>query len=93
MVVFAEGTRSKDGRLQPFKKGAFLMAQKAGVRIVPLSITGVAEVMPPRAGPLPLGKPKEVAVRIHPPVPTVGRSLDEVMEEVRLAVASGLSDL
>jgi 1-acyl-sn-glycerol-3-phosphate acyltransferase len=92
LVVFAEGTRSKDGRLQPFKKGAFLMAQKAGVRIVPISITGVSEVMPPRAGALPLRQPKVVGVRIHPPISTEGREVDDVMEEVRLAVASGLPD-
>ena len=38
MILFAEGTRSNDGKLGSFKKGAFQMAKQAGVRIVPVSI-------------------------------------------------------
>ena len=40
VVVFAEGTRSPDGRLLPFKKGGFVLALKAGVPIVPVSSRG-----------------------------------------------------
>lgn len=44
-AVFAEGTRSSDGRMRPFKKGAVLMAIQAGVPIVPVSIAGTQNLM------------------------------------------------
>lgn len=40
VLLFAEGTRTPDGRLQPFKRGAFNLAVKAGVPVVPLTING-----------------------------------------------------
>jgi len=46
IVVFAEGPRSPDGRLLPFKKGGFILALQAGVPIVPVSIRGGHEVLP-----------------------------------------------
>jgi len=47
VVLYPEGTRSKDGRLGPFKKGAFHLAVKAGVPVVPVSIRGSFEMLPP----------------------------------------------
>ncbi|HXJ17327.1 MAG TPA: lysophospholipid acyltransferase family protein [Candidatus Polarisedimenticolia bacterium] len=44
-VVFAEGTRSPDGRLRPFKRGAFTMAIEARVPVVPVSIVGTQRIM------------------------------------------------
>lgn len=46
LVLFPEGTRSPDGRLQEFKKGAFVLAIKSGVPIVPVGISGSRLVMP-----------------------------------------------
>jgi 1-acyl-sn-glycerol-3-phosphate acyltransferase len=46
-VLFAEGTRSKDGRLGRFKKGPFHLALSAGVPVVPVAISGSWSVMPP----------------------------------------------
>lgn len=46
IVSFPGGTRSLDGNVQPFKKGAFMLALKAGVPIVPISITGSIKVLP-----------------------------------------------
>jgi 1-acyl-sn-glycerol-3-phosphate acyltransferase len=46
VVVFAEGTRSQDGRLRPLKRGAFRMALMAGVPIVPLAVEGTRDVLP-----------------------------------------------
>jgi 1-acyl-sn-glycerol-3-phosphate acyltransferase len=45
LVIFAEGTRSKDGRLQPLKRGAFQLAMASGAPIVPVAIKGSNEVM------------------------------------------------
>ena len=46
IVVFPEGTRSRDGRIQPFKKGPFVVAKGAGVPIVPIAISGSGAVTP-----------------------------------------------
>ncbi len=45
VILFAEGTRTKDGNLQPFKRGAFSLAIQAGVPIVPLTILGSYNIM------------------------------------------------
>lgn len=45
MLIFAEGTRSPDGRLQPFKAGAFHLAQTTGAPIVPVVISGTERMM------------------------------------------------
>ena len=47
VVIFPEGTRSRSGRLQPFKKGAFQLARSSGVALVPTVVTGSRAVMPP----------------------------------------------
>jgi 1-acyl-sn-glycerol-3-phosphate acyltransferase len=46
LVIFAEGTRSYDGNLQPLKKGAFQLAMASGAPIVPVAIKGGNEIMP-----------------------------------------------
>ncbi len=48
LVVFPEGTRTADGRVQPFKKGPFVLAIEAGVPVVPVAIVGAAAVTPKR---------------------------------------------
>ena len=45
MLIFAEGTRSKNGRLQPFKRGPFYLAMETGAPIVPVVITGTQKMM------------------------------------------------
>ncbi len=47
LILFPEGTRSKDGRLQRFKKGGFHLALRAGVPVVPIAISGSWNVLPP----------------------------------------------
>lgn len=48
LIVFAEGTRSRDGRIHSFKKGPFALAIEAGVPIVPVAIAGAAALNPRR---------------------------------------------
>jgi len=65
VIVFPEGTRSLDGRLGPFKKGAFHMALQAGVPIVPVAISGSFDVLRPGAWRV---YPGSVQVRFLPPI-------------------------
>lgn len=46
VLLFAEGTRTRDGKLQPFKRGAFNLALRAGVPVVPLTINGSYRILP-----------------------------------------------
>jgi len=48
LVMFPEGTRSPDGRLREFKPGAFALAQRARVPILPIAIEGTAQALPKR---------------------------------------------
>lgn len=89
-VVFAEGTRSADGRLRPFKRGTFVMAIRAGVPIVPVSLIGTQNLM--RKGHWSL-YPGEVIVRFGPPIDPSEYTLErrgELLARVEAAVADGL---
>lgn len=88
LIVFPEGTRSRDGAVGRFKKGSFLVARDAQLPVVPVSITNSRNVM--RKGEL-MVCPGEVELTIHPPMPTVGVSRDDVLafaDRVRTAVVS-----
>lgn len=64
-LIFPEGTRSRTGRLQPFKKGGFVMAIKGNAPVAPVAIRGARAAM--RKG-SPIVRPVTVSVRIGPPV-------------------------
>jgi len=90
IVVFAEGTRSPDGRLLPFKKGGFVLALQAGVPIVPVSIRGGREILP--KGSL-HARPGTIDIVFGAPIPTVGYTLDTkdaLIAVVRDRIAAGL---
>jgi len=46
VILFLEGTRTRDGKLQPFKRGAFTLAAKSGVPVVPMTINNTFGIMP-----------------------------------------------
>ncbi len=46
VLLFAEGTRSKTGEVQPFKRGAFYLASRAGYPIIPVSVSGTEKILP-----------------------------------------------
>lgn len=47
LIIFPEGTRSRDGRFLPFKRGGFLLALRSGLPVVPMAIRGALEAVPP----------------------------------------------
>jgi HAD superfamily hydrolase (TIGR01490 family) len=91
LVIAPEGTRSATPSLGPFKKGAFHVAMQAGVPIVPIVIRNAGELMWRGAATL---HPGTVQVRVLPPVPTEGwtvEDLDEKVAEVRAAYVDALA--
>ncbi|PYP88992.1 MAG: hypothetical protein DMF61_04645 [Blastocatellia bacterium AA13] len=91
-IVYPEGTRSRDGRLLPFKKGAFVMAIKAGAPIVPVTVSGCTAVMP--KGEVKV-YPATVRITIHDPIETKGCSREaapELLAETRAKILSALSE-
>ncbi len=72
MVLFPEGTRSSDGRLKRFKKGAFVMAVQGQVPLVPVAVVGSRAVM--AKGSMRV-RPGKITLRIGEPIPTVGSTI------------------
>jgi len=89
MVLFAEGTRSLDGTLKKFKKGAFQMAKAAGVPVVPVSIGNLHRWMPPFSI-LPLAPIRHTYIKVHPAIDTTNKSVREIKKLCFEAVNSGL---
>lgn len=69
LIVFPEGTRSRDGRVGRFRRGLFLLAIEAGLPVVPVAVCGTRRVM--RKGML-TTRPGNVALVVHAPLPTDG---------------------
>lgn len=74
LLIFPEGTRSRTGRMLPFSPGAFTMAIEAGVPIVPITIEGARELMPP--GTLRI-KPGRLKLTFLDPVDTAGLTAND----------------
>lgn len=90
VVFFPEGTRSRDGSLGEFKKGAFMMAMDLGLPIVPVSIAGSARIMPAKTLDV---FPGRIDMVIHPPIDVSRYGREEVkalIEETRRVIRSGL---
>jgi 1-acyl-sn-glycerol-3-phosphate acyltransferase len=89
-MFFPEGTRSRDGSLLPFKKGAFKMAIDLGVPMLPITITGTKNVLPAKTLNLFPGRVKMI---IHKPVEIWDyndENKTDLMEKVKNIITSGL---
>jgi 1-acyl-sn-glycerol-3-phosphate acyltransferase len=92
LAVYPEGTRSPDGRLRPFKRGAFAMAIAAGVPIVPVSIVGAQRLMQKGSWKIRAG---EAVIRFGPAVDASEYTPDrrnELLVRVESLVAAGLPE-
>jgi 1-acyl-sn-glycerol-3-phosphate acyltransferase len=90
VIFFPEGTRSRDGRLGSFKKGAFRMALDLGLPILPVTLIGTRQVLPADSVDLLPGAARLV---IHPPVAIDGfdtDTLQDLMDRVRNIIAEPL---
>jgi 1-acyl-sn-glycerol-3-phosphate acyltransferase len=78
VILFPEGTRTSNGKLQPFKRGAFTLAAKSGVPVVPMIINNTFGIMP--KGSL-IVKQADIVVVVEKPIPTYEiKSKDDELE-------------
>ena len=90
VIIFPEGTRSRDGQLLPFRPGPFTIAIEAQVPIVPVTVRGAHQLMPK-------GKrtvvPGEISLVFHPPVLTEGlgpEARGDLMKRIRQTMEEAL---
>jgi 1-acyl-sn-glycerol-3-phosphate acyltransferase len=90
ITTFVEGTRSRDGRLLPFKKGPFYLAKETGAPCIPVSIFGTEGMMAKGSVKI---RPGTAHIRFHAPIyPNDYATREELLEAVRAAIASGLPE-
>ena len=92
LLVFPEGTRSRDGRLLPFRPGPFTIAIEAQKPIVPVTVHGTRELMPKGKGSI---QPGTITLRFHPPVLTAGLTTagrNDLIERVRAVMEQAVGD-
>lgn len=86
LVVFPEGGRSADGELQPFMSGAFYVAIKAQVPVVPMAVIGTYRMLPMNSFHI---RPTELELRVGEPISSAGytlRDMDHLADRVREAI-------
>jgi 1-acyl-sn-glycerol-3-phosphate acyltransferase len=91
VLIYPEGTRTPDGLLHAFKKGAFMMAIQTGVSILPVTCNGAFQVMPKKTF---LFRPGHITLDIGDPILTKGlteSSLPQLMEKTWQAINKHLN--
>ncbi|KAG0584163.1 hypothetical protein KC19_3G189900 [Ceratodon purpureus] len=86
VLFFPEGTRTTDGAMAAFKKGAFSVAAKAGVPVVPITLIGSGKLMP--NGLEYTLRPGVIKMIVHPPIRS--KNADELCNESRKVIAETL---
>lgn len=89
IVMFAEGTRSADGTLRPFKKGAFVLAIESGVPIQPVAILGTRDIMPKGSFRV---TPGTIRIRLGDEIPVAGLE-DTDRERLRVRTHAAVAAL
>lgn len=88
VLLFAEGTRTRDGKMLPFKRGAFSLATKSRVPIVPVTINGSFKILPKGSFDI---RPSNITVIVESPIDTTAINTREdelrLMERVRSIIA------
>ena len=90
VIIFPEGTRSRDGELLPFRPGPFTIAIEAQTPIVPVTVHGSRQLMPKGK---PTVAPGEISLVFHPPVPTEGlgpEARGNLMKRIRQTMEDAL---
>jgi len=90
VMIFPEGTRSKDGALLPFKDGAFRLALDAQAALLPIAVEGTHTALPKHSWHFGRSRAR---VAVGQPIPTAGRSVDELKQLARDQIESLLRGL
>ena len=93
VMIFPEGTRTLDGRVRPFSDGAFHLAIKAKVSILPLVIEGTRDCIPKNSWKF--GMPSEIFLKVLPPVDTSSltiKDLAQLRENVRHGIMKQIAE-
>jgi len=90
ILIFAEGTRSKDGRLAPFKRGPFYMAMETGAPIIPIVISGTERMMRKHSAAITPGVAR--VQMLAPIVPAQYATRDDLIKAVRAAMIAALPE-
>lgn len=92
VLIFPEGTRSRDGRILPFKKGGFVLSVDAGVPIVPIVIFNTWSIMPKDRLRI---RTQSVRMDILAPIPTSGytrKTKNDLMNSVRNTICNAFEE-
>jgi len=92
LVIFPEGGRTSDGHIQPFLPGAFFLAIKAQVDVVPIALIGMYDLLPMNTYHI---KPQRLEMRVGDPISTAGmtlRDLERLSDRVRTAMVDLYQD-
>ena len=95
ILMFPEGTRSKDGQLRPFKPGSFLLARKLGVPVVPIVLDGTVNALPKDGWVMKMNQRRPIRISVLPPVEPAafGEDAGELAEQIRTQMARRLSEM
>ena len=92
VMIFPEGTRTLDGRVRPFSDGAFHLAIRAKVPVLPLAVDGSRDCIPKNSWKF--GKPSDIHLKVLPPIDTSSMTIDDVpalRDKVRLAIMTEIA--
>jgi 1-acyl-sn-glycerol-3-phosphate acyltransferase len=90
ILIYPEGTRTVDGTVRAFKKGAFMIACESGLPILPVTVNGAHKILPKSSI---VFHPGHITVTLHDPIPTAGltsHDIPELMDKTRTAILSAL---
>ncbi|PIE25449.1 MAG: 1-acyl-sn-glycerol-3-phosphate acyltransferase [Planctomycetota bacterium] len=91
VLIFPEGTRSQDGRLQGFQNGAFTLAKRTGSKIQPIVVEGTANAVP--KGKLISRKPVRIRIKVLAALDPKEYSAKELLQECRSRILSELAGM
>lgn len=91
LLIHPEGTRTRSGKLGKFKKGAALISQKSGVKVVPVYISGAREIFPvyrktPKVFDIVGMRKYPLHIRFGTPIDPAGKTAEQITDEIKRQV-------